>query len=283
MPELPEVETVRQALVPVMDGAICTKALFRRPDLRFPLPADLASLLKGATIHWVRRRAKILLIAFDHHVMLLHLGMSGSVRISAHQPNSQPHDHVELQLEKNGQTAFVTYNDPRRFGYIDLIEAHHWQTHPSVASLGPEPVMVENNAVGGGLLTLTHLNDILSGASQPIKSFLLDQRKIAGLGNIYVCEALFRAGISPRRKAATVKGKRAERLLPAIQAVLTDAIAQGGTSLRDHRQPDGKLGYFVQSLQVYGKEGDACDACQTPVRVIRQSGRSSFYCPTCQR
>ena len=283
MPELPEVETVKAALVPVMAGGVISHADIRRPDLRYPLPENLADFLCGAPVEYVRRRAKIILIGVRRSVMMLHLGMSGSVRISAHKPNAMPHDHIELEVQKDGQSWWVTLNDPRRFGYIDLVPEEGFASHKSIASLGPEPVAIEGDKLMGALLDLSYLNEALGGAKAPIKSFLLDQSKIAGLGNIYVCEALYRAGISPRRRAHSVKGVRASRLLPAIQSVLREAIAQGGTSLRDHKQPDGKLGYFVQSLAVYGRQGEPCHACATPIVSIRQSGRASFYCPHCQR
>ena len=284
MPELPEVETVKAALVPVMTGATIINAEICRPDLRFPLPPHLASFLDGAVVDYVHRRAKIILIGAKSQVMMLHLGMSGSVRITDHKPNIRPHDHLEITVDNNGKSYWITYNDPRRFGYIDLVPETEFQVHKAIAQLGPEPVPVSASfAQDQDLLDLSYLNEALSAVQSPIKSFLLDQRKIAGLGNIYVCEALYRAGISPRRRAASIKGKRAERLLPAIQNVLTEAIAQGGTSLRDHKQPDGKLGYFVQSLDVYGRQGAPCHRCETPIRQITQSGRSTFYCPSCQR
>lgn len=283
MPELPEVETVKAALVPVMAGGVILTADIRRPDLRFPIPSELRAHLEGSVVDYVRRRAKIIMIGVNHKVMMLHLGMSGSVRISDHKPNSKPHDHIELSVRCGDKTSWITLNDPRRFGYVDLIDETELASHKSVASLGPEPVTIAGDIALFEPLSLGYLNQALSSVNSPIKSFLLDQRQIAGLGNIYVCEALYRAGISPRRKAYSVKGKRAERLLPAITNVLTDAIAQGGTSLRDHRQPDGKLGYFVQSLDVYGREGQPCHSCETPIAMIRQSGRASFYCPTCQR
>lgn len=283
MPELPEVETVKAALVPVMAGGVISHADIRRPDLRYPLPDNLKEILTGASVDFVRRRAKIILIGVRQSVMMLHLGMSGSVRISAHKPNAKPHDHIEIEVQKEGQSWWITLNDPRRFGYIDLVPEADFIAHKSIASLGPEPVAIEGDTLMGELLDLSYLNKALTGAKAPIKSFLLDQSKIAGLGNIYVCEALHRAGISPRRTAHSVRGVRAGRLLPAIQSVLREAIAQGGTSLRDHKQPDGKLGYFVQSLAVYGRQGAPCHHCQTPIASIRQSGRASFYCPQCQR
>lgn len=283
MPELPEVETVKAALAPIMAGGVIEEADIRRPDLRFPLPTGLKDFLTGAPVERVSRRAKIILIEARGQVMMLHLGMSGSVRISDHKPNSQPHDHIELAVTLGGQRRWVTLNDPRRFGYVDLVPKSDFAAHKSIASLGPEPLAIAGDEPIAPLLDLPYLDEALSGAKAPIKSFLLDQRQIAGLGNIYVCEALYRAGISPRRKAMSVKGKRAARLLQAIREVLQEAIAQGGTSLRDHKQPDGKLGYFVQSLHVYGREGAPCHGCASDVAMIRQAGRASFYCPTCQR
>ena len=284
MPELPEVETVKAALAPVMTGATITKAEIRRPDLRFPLPPDLASFLDGAVVDYVHRRAKIILIGARGRVMMLHLGMSGSVRITNHKPNVRPHDHLEIAVNHKGDDYWISYNDPRRFGYIDLVAEADFESHPSIAHLGPEPLPDATPlAQAKGLLDLHYLNQALDKGQSPIKSFLLDQRNIAGLGNIYVCEALYRAGISPRRRAASIKGKRAERLLPAIQNVLKEAISQGGTSLRDHKQPDGKLGYFTQSLDVYGRQGAPCHKCKSPIKQITQSGRSTFYCPSCQR
>lgn len=283
MPELPEVETVKAALVPVMAGAVIKKADFRRPDLRWPFPEGIAALMTGASVVDVARRAKILLIILDSHVVLWHLGMSGSVRISDHRPNSLLHDHVEFEVVKDGVSHFVTFHDPRRFGYMDIVAKEAFETHRSVKKLGPEPVAIAGATLMGPLLDLRYLIEAMAGAQKPVKSFLLDQEKIAGLGNIYVCEALFRAGISPRRKACHVTKGRAARLFDAIGQVLTEAIAQGGTSLRDHKQPDGKLGYFVQQLAVYGKKGDACLTCGNTIAAITQSGRSSFYCPGCQR
>ena len=284
MPELPEVETVKSALVPVMVGGQIIKADIRRPDLRWPLPTGLHGALEGHKVAYVSRRAKIILIGITDKVILWHLGMSGSMRISNHKPNSKPHDHIELTIRQNDQIYYVTFNDPRRFGYVDMMAQDELPQSKVMSSLGPEPLAMGDAPIDfGPVLDLPYLNQTLSKSQAPIKSFLLDQRQIAGLGNIYVCEALYRAGISPRRKAASVRGTRAARLLPAIQSVLREAIAQGGTSLRDHRQPDGKLGYFVQSLDVYGQEGAPCPSCKAPIKQIVQSGRSSFYCSQCQR
>ena len=275
MPELPEVETVKAALLPVMTGGQIIKAEIRRENLRWPLAPDLRMRLEGKMVEAVSRRAKIIQIRLPSETALLHLGMSGSVRISDYKPNQKPHDHIELTITNEGKSYYITYNDPRRFGYFDIMPHAELATNPSLASLGPEPLSDDFNAA--------YLQEKLVLSTAPIKSFLLDQRKVAGLGNIYVCEALYRAGISPRRRASSVKGKRADRLVPAIQSVLRDAIAQGGTSLRDHRQPDGALGYFVQKLDVYGRDEAPCHHCQTPIKSITQSGRSSYYCPNCQR
>lgn len=279
MPELPEVETVRAALDPILTDAVIETATIRRPDLRWPLPPDLARIMTNAPVLSVQRRAKILVLELPSHMIMWHLGMSGSMRIQTHAPNLLPHDHISLTILRQTDSQplyhYVTYNDPRRFGYVDLVAKDDFHNHRSISSLGPEPLSDECN--------LAYFDEMLASSSAPIKSTLLDQKKIAGLGNIYVCEALFRAGISPRRSASSVVGKRSARLLPAIKQVLQEAIAQGGTSLRDHRQPDGKLGYFVQSLNVYGKEGAPCPSCQTQIKSVRMSGRSSFYCPSCQR
>ena len=284
MPELPEVETVRAALAPVMTGARIVSVDIRRPDLRWPLPTSLYDDLHDKKVSFVGRRAKIIVIAVEEKAIMLHLGMSGSVRISSHKPNTKPHDHIELQVLNGQETHYITLNDPRRFGYVDSVLLDDLSAHPSMSQLGPEPVATEDQVLQvGDIIDLPYLNQALAQSKSPIKSFLLDQRQIAGLGNIYVCEALHRACISPKRKAYTVKGARAARLLPAIQKVLEEAILQGGTSLRDHKQPDGKLGYFVQSLLVYGRDGEPCTSCKTPIKAIVQSGRTSFYCPQCQR
>ena len=284
MPELPEVETVRAALAPVMTGARIVSVDIRRPDLRWPLPTSLYDDLHDKYVSFVGRRAKIIVIAVEEKAIMLHLGMSGSVRISSHKPNTKPHDHIELQVLNGQATHYITLNDPRRFGYVDSVLLDDLSAHPSMSQLGPEPVAIEDQVLQvGDIVDLPYINQALAQSKAPIKSFLLDQRQIAGLGNIYVCEALHRAGISPKRKAYSVKGARAARLLPAIQKVLEEAILQGGTSLRDHKQPDGKLGYFVQSLLVYGRDGEPCTSCKTPIKAIVQSGRTSFYCPQCQR
>ena len=276
MPELPEVETVRRALVPAMEGRRIAAAHIGRPDLRWPLPPDLAARLTGRVVGVLARRGKFLLLALDgDETMLMHLGMSGSVRIHATEPEIGKHDHMVLSIDAGGpdaRPAGIVFNDPRRFGWIDLFRG---ETHPMLADMGPEPL--------GNSFSATHLAAALAGRTGPIKTALLNQQIVAGIGNIYACEALFMAGLSPRRKAGTIRGGRAERLTGAIREVLSRAIEDGGTSLRDHVQPGGEIGYFVQRLSVYGREGQACHSCTTTIRSITQSGRSSFYCPACQR
>ena len=276
MPELPEVETVRRALVPAMEGRRIAAAHIGRPDLRWPLPPDLAARLTGRVVGVLARRGKFLLLALDgDETMLMHLGMSGSVRIHATEPEIGKHDHMVLSIDAGGpdaRPAWIVFNDPRRFGWIDLFRG---ETHPMLADMGPEPL--------GNSFFATHLAAALAGRTGPIKTALLNQQIVAGIGNIYACEALFMAGLSPRRKAGTIRGGRAERLTGAIREVLSRAIEDGGTSLRDHVQPGGEIGYFVQRLSVYGREGQPCHSCTTTIRSITQSGRSSFYCPACQR
>ena len=276
MPELPEVETVRRALVPAMEGRRIAAAHIGRPDLRWPLPPDLAARLTGRVVGVLARRGKFLLLALDgDETMLMHLGMSGSVRIHATEPEIGKHDHMVLSIDAGGpdaRPAWIVFNDPRRFGWIDLFRG---ETHPMLADMGPEPL--------GNSFSATHLAAALAARTGPIKTALLNQQIVAGIGNIYACEALFMAGLSPRRKAGTIRGGRAERLTGAIREVLSRAIEDGGTSLRDHVQPGGEIGYFVQRLSVYGREGQACHSCTTTIRSITQSGRSSFYCPACQR
>ncbi|MFM2044276.1 MAG: formamidopyrimidine-DNA glycosylase [Pseudomonadota bacterium] len=281
MPELPEVETVRRGLALRLEGRVLAEVRQHRPDLRFPFPADFASRLTGRRVVGLDRRAKYLLIRLDDGVTwLTHLGMSGTMIVTEGSPPGprNPHDHVVMRTD-DGWT--VTYNDVRRFGFMDLIEEDGLDSHPMLAALGPEPL-------GNGFNAET-LSAALADKITPIKMALLDQRVVAGLGNIYVCEALFRAGISPTRPAHTVAGKRAERLVPVIRDVLAEAIEAGGSSIRDFRSGDGELGYFQHSFQVYGREGMACPGCDCDVartggiRRILQSGRSTFHCPRRQR
>jgi formamidopyrimidine-DNA glycosylase len=275
MPELPEVETVRRGLAMKMSGRLIVRAELRRPDLRRPFPPALASLLRGARIGALGRRGKYIMIELDSDgLLLLHLGMSG--RVTAGTPNlpDAPHDHVVLTLDDG---TVIRFNDPRRFGLLDYLKRNEATQHPLLAGLGPEPLEPE---FGGAYLATA-----LAGKMTPIKSALLDQRIVAGLGNIYVCEALFRAGVSPRRLAASVGRRRSERLVAGIRSVLTEAIEAGGSSLRDYVQADGELGYFQHRWAVYGHEGDPCPGCDCGggVRRIVQSGRSTFFCAKRQR
>lgn len=275
MPELPEVETVRRGLALRMSGRQIVRAELRRPDLRRPFPPMLAERLDGARIGALTRRGKYILIELDGAgLLLLHLGMSGRITAGAAGVPDAPHDHVVLSLDDG---TVVRFNDPRRFGLLDYIERGKAGAHPLLAGLGPEPL--EPGFDGA------YLNRALAGKLTPIKSALLDQRIVAGLGNIYVCEALYRARISPRRLAASVVGARAVRLAASIREVLGEAIAAGGSSLRDYVQANGELGYFQHRWAVYGKEGEPCPGCTCAegVRRIAQAGRSTFFCAKRQR
>ena len=283
MPELPEVETVRRGLAPVMEGAVITQADVNRPDLRWPFPGQMAERLTGQQVLRLRRRSKYILADLSSgESLLIHLGMSGRMLISGHKvgefhhahPAPAKHDHVVFHMA-NG--ARITFNDARRFGAMDLMTTAHEADHWLIRDLGPEPL--------GNAFNEDYLVAALKGRNTPIKSALLDQRIVAGLGNIYVCEVLFRAGIHPRRKAGRIAAPRVAGLVPIIRAVLEEAIAAGGSSLRDYRQADGDLGYFQHGFQVYDREGSPCvtpDCGRTIARIV-QSGRSSFFCPACQR
>lgn len=283
MPELPEVETVCRGLAPVLEGTRIIGARVNRPDLRRPFPERMAERLNGRTVLRLHRRSKYILADLDSpETLLIHLGMSGRLLVSGDplgtfvhdHPSPERHDHVVLDLE-NG--ARITYNDPRRFGAMDLISTATADSHPLLCDLGPEPL--------GNRFNDDHLAAAFKGRRAPVKAVLLDQRIVAGLGNIYVCEALFRAGISPKRRSAAISRRRVAGLVQAIRAVLVDAIAAGGSSLRDFRHADGELGYFQHRFDVYWRAGAACrrPGCQGHVCRITQSGRSSFYCPRCQR
>jgi formamidopyrimidine-DNA glycosylase len=281
MPELPEVETVRRGLSPAFVGHRIARAEARRPDLRFPLPERFVARLEGRQVHALRRRAKYLLADLDSgETLAMHLGMSGSFRVEEqpvgefYHPRGAPvHDHVVFHFEAG---ARVVYNDPRRFGFMDLIATAALDRHPLFAAMGMEPLGPDFNARA--------LAEALSGSRAPMKAALLDQRRVAGLGNIYVCEALHRAKISPMREAGSLKPRETAKLADSIRDVLTAAIEAGGSTLRDHRQTDGTLGYFQHNFTVYDREGAACGHARCGGIISRavQSGRSTFYCGACQ-
>ncbi|MFL6790360.1 MAG: bifunctional DNA-formamidopyrimidine glycosylase/DNA-(apurinic or apyrimidinic site) lyase, partial [Bradyrhizobium sp.] len=289
MPELPEVETVRRGLQPAMEGAKIVRAEARRKDLRFPFQKDFIARLEGQTVTGLGRRAKYLMADLaSGDVLLMHLGMSGSFRVlnghdieapgQFHHPRSEDrtHDHVVFHMSSG---SAVIFNDPRRFGYMKIIARHALEDEPLLKGLGPEPLGNEFDA--------TMLARACANRKTSLKAALLDQRVVAGLGNIYVCEALYGAHLSPRRLAATLATKKGEptehakRLVTAIHAVLNQAIRAGGSSLRDHRQTNGDLGYFQHSFQVYDREGEKCQTagCSGIVRRFTQNGRSTFWCP----
>ena len=283
MPELPEVETVRQGLLPVLEGRRLKRVIARRGDLRFPLPAKFAERLTGRRVETLTRRAKYILAHLDQgEILIMHLGMSGRFTIEGGKvgafvhatPTSGKHDHIVFETDEG---ARVTFTDHRRFGMMDLFKASETATYKYLAELGPEPL---SEAFSPAML-----DEAIEGKKTPIKAALLDQRVVAGLGNIYVCEALFRAGISPKRIAATVVGERSRKLVPMVKAVLREAIKAGGSSLRDYKQANGELGYFQKTFAVYDREGEPCrkKGCGGTVKRIVQSGRSTFFCPVCQR
>jgi formamidopyrimidine-DNA glycosylase len=287
MPELPEVDTVRRGLEPVLAGARLVRVEARRPDLRFPLPDGFVQRLTGARIERLERRAKYLLAPLDRgDTLVMHLGMSGRFEIAGGEATRRPGDfhyaasadpkHAHVIFETDGGVR-VTYFDPRRFGYMDLIATDALAAHPWFAGLGPEPLGPDLNG--------KHLAAAFAGRRQSVKASLMDQRIVAGLGNIYVCEALFRAGISPLRPAGELGTRALNGLATAIKAVLEEAIEAGGSTLRDYAAADGALGYFQHRFRVYGREGETCQrrGCSGVVERIVQAGRSTFYCPVCQR
>ena len=279
MPELPEVETVRQALIPILENRRVLSAFVGRRNLRWPLPENLAKRLTNKVFTHLTRRGKYVLMHLDSaEILLLHLGMSGSVRTHQQKPDLGQHDHFMLEMapqDRNGSRSYVVLNDPRRFGWIDLFAESAILKHKLLVGMGPEPL--------GNKFSAAWLEAAFKGRSAPVKNALLNQALIAGIGNIYANEALFLSGISPRRKAGTITGGRADKLATAIVTTLRAAIKDGGTSLRDHVQPGGEIGYFVQRLSVYGQAGKPCPRCSSPIKTIVQSGRSSFYCSRCQR
>lgn len=296
MPELPEVETVRRGLQPFMEGARIEKVQQNRADLRFPFPEKLADKITGKRIEALGRRAKYLTIHLeDDQTLISHLGMSGSYRIESESAENLPgqftherskksaHDHLIFSLMNDeGQKTNIIYNDPRRFGFLVLAQTSRLDEHPFLEKLGLEPT--------GNLLSGEWMDQAFAGKKTPLKAALLDQSLIAGLGNIYVCEAMWRTGLSPLRSAGSVTTQGgadpavADRLATHIREVIADAIAAGGSSLRDYRQADGELGYFQHSFSVYGREGEPCrrEGCNGTITRITQSGRSTFWCESCQ-
>jgi formamidopyrimidine-DNA glycosylase len=294
MPELPEVETVRRGLAPFMEGRRIRELVLNRMDLRFPLPRDFRTRVEGARVLRLSRRAKYLVIEIENDLSIIaHLGMSGSFRIEEaageladfHHPRSkdQAHDHVVFVMAADGGAGLrIIYNDPRRFGFMDLVATSELDRYPAFSALGPEPT--------GNALSANYLAERFREKKSPIKAVLLDQRVIAGLGNIYVCEALHRAHIGPERPAKSLVAEtgqasgQLEDLTRAIRDVIAEAIEAGGSSLRDHIQTDGSLGYFQHRFRVYDREGQPCvtPGCKGVVTRIVQSGRSTFHCPLCQ-
>jgi formamidopyrimidine-DNA glycosylase len=283
MPELPEVETVRKGLLPVMEGFVIRHADVRRPDLRWPLPERMSERLSGQRVLRLRRRSKYILVDLSsEETLIIHLGMSGRILISEKPlgvfhhtlPAPEKHDHVVFEMETGARIAF---NDARRFGAMDLAPTELVEAHWLLKDLGPEPL--------GNAFNEDYLEARLRGRNMPMKTALLDQKIVAGLGNIYVCEALNRAGISPRRKAGSLSRPLIARLVPIIRDVLNEAIAAGGSSLRDYRQTDGELGYFQHAFRAYDREDQPCSTPECDGTIVRivQSGRSTYFCPGCQR
>jgi formamidopyrimidine-DNA glycosylase len=285
MPELPEVETVRRGLAPAMEGKRIIRAETRRPDLRFPFPPNFGARVSGARLIALGRRAKYLIGELSTgEALIMHLGMTGRFTITEKKKKGRPgefhhetggdptHDHVVFELE--GGTT-VTFNDPRRFGSMDLWPLGELDSYPSLEGLGPEPI---SNAFSGA-----YLREAFKGKKAPVKAALLDQRMVAGLGNIYVSEALFRSGINPEKLAGAIRPDRLERLAEEVRKVIDEAIVAGGSSISDFANTSGELGYFQHRFQVYDREGEPCVVCARPVKRIVQSGRSTFYCGKCQR
>jgi formamidopyrimidine-DNA glycosylase len=271
LPELPEVETIRRALAARLAGRRITALEQRRPDLRFPLPARLAARLVGRGVQGVGRRAKYLLAALDDgQTLLLHLGMSGRLLFDG--PPAGPHEHLTFTFDDGTRLRFV---DPRRFGMLDLAPTAGLEQHPRLAGLGLEPL--DPGFTGAAL------GAALAGRRSPLKSALMDQRLVVGVGNIYTCESLYRARLSPRRAAGFLRPVQTERLAAAIRAVLEEAIAAGGSSLRDYVQTDGELGFFQDRFAVYGRAGLPCPVCARPIQRLVQANRSTFWCSRCQR
>jgi formamidopyrimidine-DNA glycosylase len=286
MPELPEVETVRRGLLPHLEGGRIAKVVQNRADLRFPLPERFVQRLEGATVEALERRAKYLLARLDTgETLVVHLGMTGRFMVDGPDPSRPGKFHREIAEDpKHTHVVFETaggarlaFNDARRFGFMDLIPTGDLPTHPWFAGMGPEPL--------GNGFNDTVLAKAFAGRKQNVKVTLLDQKVVAGLGNIYVCEALHRSHIHPERAAGSIKPKELSKLVAAIRAVLEDAIRAGGSTLRDYRHTDGELGYFQHDFRVYDREDDPCPnaACPGAIKRIVQAGRSTFFCPVCQK
>ena len=282
MPELPEVETVKNAIAEVAAGGVMSSIWTSGQKMRWPIPKNIAEMLTHGKVIGLRRRGKYIIMEVAQnnkaqYAMIIHLGMSGSVRIYPEKltGQSKKHDHLMMVVEDNGKTNTLVLNDPRRFGGIQITPYGADENHPLLKNMGIEPL--------GNELSAEFMADAFKGKTAPIKSVLLDQRIIAGIGNIYASEALYLAKISPKRQAKNVNLSKLEALNESIRTVLAKAIAAGGTSLRDHVQPGGEIGYFAQQLNVYGREGEACPNCTKPIKMIRQTGRASFYCSSCQR
>lgn len=279
MPELPEVETVRRGLLPALEGAVITDVVVRRRDMRRPVPEDFEKRVEGQRVLSLSRRSKYILVLLESgEQIIIHLGMSGRIRIFEGNPEEpDKHDHVEFITDSR---KCIRYGDPRRFGFVDLVKVGEESIYPPLVKLGPEPL---DEAFNGAMLF-----ERFKGKTTSMKAVLMDQRIIAGLGNIYVNEALYRSAILPTKKAGQLSLKKTKILAEVIKDVLLEAIEAGGSSLKDHRQTDGELGYFQHSFQVYGREGEPCKLCEnnhksSRVKRIVQQGRSTFYCSSCQR
>lgn len=278
---MPEVETVRRGLAPAMEGKRFLRVATRRRDLRFPFPENFAQRIEGARLKRMGRRAKYLVGELSNgEALIMHLGMTGRFTVSGSRPGrfhhehgeDEKHDHVVFEMSGG---ARVVFNDARRFGFMDLWKADDLDRYPAFEGMGPEPI---SNAFSGA-----YLAEAFRGKKTPVKSALLDQGVVAGLGNIYVCEALFRSGISPKKLAGSIRKDRLEVLAVEVRKVIEEAIVAGGSSISDYRHADGELGYFQHAFQVYDREGEDCVVCAKPVKRMVQSGRSTFYCAGCQR
>jgi formamidopyrimidine-DNA glycosylase len=281
MPELPEVETVRRGLIPAMEGKRILRVETRRKDLRFPFPANFNQRLAGARLTHLGRRAKYLVGELSTgEALIMHLGMTGRFTVSGKKPGKfhqkagedEKHDHVVFEMQGG---AKIIFNDARRFGLMDLWPAGELESYPAFDGLGPEPI---SNA-----FSAAYLKEAFESKKTPVKAALLDQKVVAGLGNIYVCEALFRAGVNPKKLAGSLRSDKLEKLATEIRDVIDEAIEAGGSTISDFGTPDGELGYFQHRFRIYDREGKACVTCKTPVKRMVQSGRSTFYCASCQR